>query len=151
MRRDIILITQANVFKLSTDLTGTPLIWTFSHHLIQQQKHNFNKSLPQEKWIKSIFRLVFNQIMDDFSILQTLRMSNHATLKLTEKDGNQKHNLMNTLEFKFQKWKFSMQSILNVWLTIKWHHSWLNILIPMCLQLSRKEAYIIFYVKLLEL
>lgn len=132
------LIAQVNVFNLSTDLIGTPLIWTFFLLLTQTPKKNSNKFSHLESWIKSIFNLVLDQIMENFSTHQILKLSSQFILRLMEKDGNQKLNLINILVSKSKKWKFFMRLISNVWLTIKWLHLSLNILIVILQLLSKK-------------
>lgn len=83
---------QANVSNLSTNLIGTPLIWTFSLRQTQTQKKNLKKFSHPVSWIRSIFSLVSDQIMENFSTHQTSKLLSQFILKLMVKDGNQKHN-----------------------------------------------------------
>ena len=129
---------QANVSNLSTNLIGTPLIWTFSLRQTQTPKKNLNKFSHPVSWIRSIFSLVSDQIMESFSTHQTSKLLSQFILKLMEKDGNQRLNLINTLVSKSKKCKYFMPLISNVWLTIKWLHLSLNILIVIFQLLSKK-------------
>jgi len=82
--------------------------------MIQKQNNNFNKLLQLVNKTRSILIHALKQDMEDYFILLTVKMLNLFVLKLTEMDGNQKHNLMNILELKSLKNKLFMLLMLNV-------------------------------------